>query len=61
MTEVNTILGIDVKQKKFDSKTIFSDLNNVVAFLKKYVIDEVLDEIYRVDTNNKDNNITNLR
>ena len=26
MTEVNTILGIDVKQKKFDSKTIFSDL-----------------------------------
>ena len=26
MTEVNTILRIDVKQKKFDSKTIFSDL-----------------------------------
>ena len=26
MTEVNTILKIDVKQKKFDSKTIFSNL-----------------------------------
>ena len=26
MTEVNTILRVDVKQKKFDSKTIFSDL-----------------------------------
>ena len=26
MTEVNTILRIDVKQKKFDSQTIFSDL-----------------------------------
>ena len=47
--------------KKIAQETIFSDLNNVVGFLKKYVIDEELDEIYRVDTNNKDNNITNLR
>ena len=34
---------------KIAKETIFSDLNNVVNFLKKYVIDEELDEIYRVD------------
>ena len=50
-----------VYTKQYDSErilkeTIFSDLNNVVKFLKKYVIDEELDEIYKTD-----NNISNLR
>ena len=33
--------------KKITEETIFSDLTNVVKFLKKYVIDEELDEIYK--------------
>ena len=35
--------------QKISKETIFSDLNNVVKFLKKYVIDEELDEIYKID------------
>ena len=42
---------------KIEKETIFTDLQNVVNFLKKYVIDEELDEIYRVDKTYKDENI----
>ena len=53
------IRKVYTKQYDYDrilKETIFSDLNNVVKFLKKYVIDEELDEIYKTD-----NNISNLR
>ena len=36
---------------KITEETIFKDLNNVINFLKKYVIDEQLDEIYKIDSN----------
>ena len=45
--------------RKISQETIFNDLNNVVAFLKKYVIDEELDEIYKLDKSNK-STITSL-
>ena len=46
---------------KISQETIFSDLHNVVNFLRKYVIDEELDEIYSSNKSHKDNNISNLR
>jgi cellulose biosynthesis protein BcsQ len=47
--------------QKISQETIFSDLNNVVKFLKKYVIDEELDEIYRVDKHNRVEGVSNIR
>ena len=46
---------------KITQKTIFSDLHNVVNFLRKYVIDEELDEIYSSNKSHKDQNISTLR
>ena len=43
---------------KMGKETIFNDLNKVLAFLKKYVMDEELDEIYRLD--NKYERASNL-
>ncbi len=40
--------------EKITNETIFSDLNNVIKFLEKYVIDEELDEIYSNNRNIKD-------
>tara|TARA_E500000178_G_C16900149_1_gene697690 strand:+ start:20 stop:769 length:750 start_codon:yes stop_codon:yes gene_type:complete len=34
---------------KIEKETIFNDLSKVLSFLKKYVMDEELDEIYRLD------------
>ena len=38
---------------KISQETIFSDLHNVVNFLRKYVIDEELDEIAKSFTSSK--------
>lgn len=46
---------------KITQETIFSDLHNVVNFLRKYVIDEELDEIYSSNKSHKDQNISTLR
>jgi len=46
---------------KITQETIFSDLHNVVNFLRKYVIDEELDEIYSSNKSHKDHNISTLR
>ena len=46
---------------KISQETIFSDLHNVVNFLRKYVIDEELDEIYSSNKSYKDQNISTLR
>ena len=43
---------------KIEKETIFNDLDKVLTFLKKYVMDEELDEIYRLD--NKYDRATNL-
>ena len=34
---------------KIEKETIFSDLIKVMEFLKRYVMEEELDEIYRID------------
>ena len=36
--------------EKIEKETIFNDLIKVMDFLKKYVMEEELDEIYRIDT-----------
>ena len=35
---------------KIEKETIFNDLIKVMDFLNKYVMEEELDEIYRIDT-----------
>ena len=34
---------------KIEQETLFNDLSKVLKFLNKYVMDEELDEIYRLD------------
>ena len=45
---------------KISQETIFTDLNNVVSFLKKYVIDEQLDEIYKSENTVRKENISSI-
>ena len=35
--------------KKIEKETIFTDLIKVMEFLNKYIMEEELDEIYRLD------------
>ena len=44
------------EHSKIEKETIFNDLKKVYDFLKKYVINEELDEIYRIDNKSSKNN-----
>ena len=47
---------------RIEQEGMFADLLKVMEFLDKYVMDEELDEIYRIDNKyGRDSNVTHIK